>query len=146
MLLQQQLAVHAHACFNAFSVGRGEHLASMHYNHFRLHPVHEARFERSSVQGFQLSMACSTLMHDIKLWGQCLLWPANGGWTLAADLPVRAAQEHRLHKAEYAALQYAKRDAVPALAGTDAFSERAYASAYDKRAANVRSDFVSKGF
>ena len=58
----------------------------------------------------------------------------------------RAAQEHRLHKAEYAALQYAKRDAVPALAGTDAFSERAYASAYDKRAANVRSVFVLTWF
>lgn len=52
-----------------------------------------------------------------------------------------AAQEYRLHSAEGAARHYAKRDAVPALAGTDAFSARAYASAYDKRAAKVRSTF-----
>ena len=55
-----------------------------------------------------------------------------------------APQEHRLHTAESAAMHYAKRDAVPALAGTDAFSARAFASAYDKRAAKVRSSVAPR--
>lgn len=83
-------------------------------------------------------MALSEPMHDIKLWRSACAGQHMVGGPYHSDLPICAAQEHRLHKAEYAALQYAKRDAVPPLAGTDAFSERAYASAYDKRAANVR--------
>ncbi|KAK9839477.1 hypothetical protein WJX81_004402 [Elliptochloris bilobata] len=49
-------------------------------------------------------------------------------------------QAHRLHTAESAAAHYAKRDAKPPMAGSDAWSARAYASAYDKRAAKVPVD------
>lgn len=48
-----------------------------------------------------------------------------------------AAQEHRLHTAESAAMHYRKRDGAPG-AGADGHSARAYAAAYDKRAAKVR--------